>query len=212
MEIPLGPDNFIMPKEYDGRQPTSFPDCRAGDAPDGGGGGGAAGAGPQSTTAAEAAGAGGGQAAGRGRRSDGNRHDRERGVFTVTVPADFKGDVVWTLRYAGQTWSVPGRAKSIAYQLSWPMAMGSTPPFLRFAAGRPGRPRPMGIQAASARSQGWNAARLDGLAHRRRRARKGTDQGQAGSRSRDERDLVQALAVPWRAHRLRAAQAGIRRS
>ncbi|MBF8301079.1 MAG: hypothetical protein HW394_1449, partial [Acidobacteria bacterium] len=25
VEIPLGPDNFIVPKEYDGRQPTSFP-------------------------------------------------------------------------------------------------------------------------------------------------------------------------------------------
>jgi hypothetical protein len=25
VEIPLGPDNFIEPKEYDGRQPTSFP-------------------------------------------------------------------------------------------------------------------------------------------------------------------------------------------
>ena len=25
LEIPLGPDNFVEPKEYDGRQPTSFP-------------------------------------------------------------------------------------------------------------------------------------------------------------------------------------------
>ena len=25
VEIPLGPNNFIVPKEYDGRQPTSFP-------------------------------------------------------------------------------------------------------------------------------------------------------------------------------------------
>ena len=36
VEIPLGPDNFIEPKEYDGRQPTSFPPG-APDSTDGGG-------------------------------------------------------------------------------------------------------------------------------------------------------------------------------
>ena len=35
VEIPLGPDNFIEPKEFDGRQPTSFPPVVS-DAPDGG--------------------------------------------------------------------------------------------------------------------------------------------------------------------------------
>ena len=35
VEIPLGPDNVIQPKEFDGRQPTSFPPVVA-DAPDGG--------------------------------------------------------------------------------------------------------------------------------------------------------------------------------
>jgi hypothetical protein len=116
VEIPLGPDNFIEPKEYDGRQPTSFPPA----VPDATG-------------------------AGRGRGSD--RRDRERGVFTVTVPAGFQGDVVWTLRNRGQTVSVPGRTKTGAYGLRWPMAMGSIPPLLRFKADGPAGRGPVGIQA-----------------------------------------------------------------
>lgn len=114
VEIPLGPDNFIMPKEYDGRQPTSFPPAIV-DATDGGG--------------------------------SPNRRERERGVFTITVPAGFKGDVVWTLRNRGQTYSVPARAKTGAYQLRWPMAMGSVPPLLRFKADGPAGRGPVGIQA-----------------------------------------------------------------
>ncbi len=116
VEIPLGSNNFIVPKEYDGRQPTSFPAVKPAPAAGGGGGGGA------------------------------NNYDRERGVFTVTVPGGHKGDVVWTLRHQGQTWTVPGRTKSTAYQLSWPMAMGSVPPLLRFQPdGLAGR-GPTGIQ------------------------------------------------------------------
>lgn len=118
VEIPLGSDNFIQPKEYDGRQPTSFP--------------------PVAPTA-------GGD--GSGAPTGGDRRQRERGVFTVTVPAGFRGDVVWTLRYQGQTYSVPGRARVGAYRLQWPMAMGSVPPLLRFSpTGQSGR-GPMGIQA-----------------------------------------------------------------
>jgi hypothetical protein len=68
-------------------------------------------------------------------------------VFTVTVPAGFKGDVVWTLRHNGQTFSVPGRARTGAYQLRWPMAMGSVPPLLRFSEkGKEGR-GPVGVTA-----------------------------------------------------------------
>src|SRR5687768_8829900 len=90
VETPLGPDIFIMPKEFDGAQPTSFPPAL----PD-----------PLATTA-----------------SNPDRRERERGVFTVTAPAGFQGDVVWTLRVRGQAFSVPGRAKTGAYQLRWPMA------------------------------------------------------------------------------------------
>ena len=110
IEIPLGPDNFIEPKEYDGRQPTSFPITP--------------GAGPT-----------------------GARRDRERGVFTVTVPGTFKGDVVWTLRHAGQTHKVPGRSKTGAYGLLWPMASGSIPPQLRFKADGPFGRGPVGIES-----------------------------------------------------------------
>ena len=136
VEIPLGPDNFIVPKEYDGRQPTAFPIVGP-DTADGGGGGGG-GAAATSANAARAPGAGGNR---------GRDRDRDRGVFTVTVPAGYKGDVVWTLRYAGQTHSVPARSKSIAYQLSWPAAMGATPPLLRFQPGGAAGRGPTGIQA-----------------------------------------------------------------
>ena len=120
VEIPLGPDNVITPKEYDGRQPTSFPPLVAGSAS------GSGGAGP--------------------------RRERERGVFAVTVPAGFSADVVWTLRNQGQTFTVPGRAKTGAYQLRWPMAMGSVPPLLRFRPeGRAGR-GPTGVEADPVRT------------------------------------------------------------
>jgi hypothetical protein len=115
VEIPLGPDNFIEPKEYDGRQPTSFPPSGAG-GEDGG-----------------------------NNRSD--RRDRERGVFTVTVPKGFQGDVVWTLRVRGQAYSVPANTKTTAYMLRWPMAMGSIPPLLRFTQGGPAGRGPTGIEA-----------------------------------------------------------------
>jgi hypothetical protein len=119
VEIPIGPDNFIQPKQYDGVQPTAFP--------------------PAVSAADDSA------AAAR------NDH-RERGVFTVTVPAGFRDSVTWTLNVNGQTYKVPGTAKSGAYQLRWPMAMGSVPPVLRFSAdGQAGR-GPTGIQAASMRT------------------------------------------------------------
>lgn len=120
IEIPLGPNNFIEPKQYDGRQPTSFPP----DAP-----------------GADEGGAG---------RAD--RPGRERGVFTVTVPASFQDSVVWTLQLGGQTYKVPGNAKSGAYQLRWPMAMGSIPPTLRFAENGPAGRGPTGIQADPVRA------------------------------------------------------------
>jgi hypothetical protein len=111
VEIPLGPNNFIEPKEFDGRQPTSFPPVQGG--------------GPT-----------------------GARRDRERGVFTVTIPAKFTGDVVWTLRHAGQTHKVPGRTKTGAYGLRWPMAMGSIPPLVGFTAQTMTGRGPVGIESA----------------------------------------------------------------
>ena len=118
VEIPIGPDNFIEPKEFNGRQPTIFSSVQA---------------------AGEGAGDGGG--GGRARR------ERQRGVFTVTVPPGFKGEVVWTLRYNGITSSVPGSNRTGAYGLRWPMAMGSIPPLLRFSEKGPAGRGPSGIDA-----------------------------------------------------------------
>jgi len=144
VHIPIGPDNAITPKEYDGRQPTWFEPVGPAPARTGGRGAGAAGA-PAAAGAADPAAAAPGAARGGGGGGD-NNYERERGAFTVTVPKTFKGDVVWTLKYQGQTWSIPGRSKSGAYQLSWPMAMGSTPPLLRFQPNGPGGRGPMGLQ------------------------------------------------------------------
>lgn len=111
VEIPVGPNNFIEPKEFDGKQPTSFPPVSGG--------------GPT-----------------------GARRDRERGVFTVNIPATFKGDVVWTIRHAGQTNKVPGRTRTGAYGLRWPMAMGSIPPLVGFTAKTMTGRGPVGIESA----------------------------------------------------------------
>jgi hypothetical protein len=84
--IPIGPDNFVTPSEYDGMQPEFFADRR------------------------------------------------ERGVFTVTVPADWPSTepVVWTLRNAGGEYSVPGRWGINSYEMSHlGMASGSLTPALR---------------------------------------------------------------------------------
>jgi hypothetical protein len=68
---------------------------------------------------------------------------RERGAFTVTVPPDFRDDVVWTLTHNGYTYSVPGRVRGTAYELSYtPQAAGSLMPIVRFAPdGPPSRGR-----------------------------------------------------------------------
>ena len=111
VEIPRGPDNFIAPAEFDGRQPTFFepPGARAEEPP--------------------------------------TRRRRNRGVFTVTVPAEFRDDVVWTLVNQERTFSVPGSAQSSAYQLQWPMALGSQPPLVRFSPDGPADRGPTGIDA-----------------------------------------------------------------
>jgi hypothetical protein len=104
IEIPLGPNNFIVPAVYDGMQPTSFP-------------------------VVSYSGFGG---------------PRERGTFAVIVPADFQGDVWWTLTTNGYTTKVPGRLESPgpllkgAYTLSTtPQAEGSLRPSIRFERNGP---------------------------------------------------------------------------
>jgi hypothetical protein len=75
LDIPLGPDNLIEPRKFDGFQPTHF----------------------EVAPKAQA------------------RFGRHQSVFIVTVPKDFKGDVVWTLRVRGQSYSSPARATREEY-------------------------------------------------------------------------------------------------
>ena len=60
---------------------------------------------------------------------------QERGVFAVTVPADQKDtEVVWHLTHGGYTYSIPGRATTMAYQMSNDGGgLGSLNPAIRFS-------------------------------------------------------------------------------
>ncbi len=99
VDIPLGPNNYIQPVQFDGVQPSHFPvyDRR------------------------------------------GLTGIRERGAFAVTVPAGMAGtEVVWTLSHAGHSYSIPGRAVSVAYEMSSdPRALGSLNPAVRFTRDGP---------------------------------------------------------------------------
>lgn len=97
VDVPLGPNNFIEPAEYDGVQPTHFPVYSRG----------------------------------------GFRGIQERGAFGVTVPADKAGEeVVWTVKHAGRSYSIPGRTTSTAYEMSHAeRALGSLKPAIRFEEG-----------------------------------------------------------------------------
>jgi hypothetical protein len=99
VDIPLGPNNYIRPTQFDGVQPTHFPIYDRG----------------------------------------GLTGIRERGAFAVTVPAGMAGtEVVWTLSHAGHSYSVPGRAVSVAYEMSSARrALGSLNPAIRFTQGGP---------------------------------------------------------------------------
>jgi hypothetical protein len=98
VEVPLGPDNFIEPRMFDGMQPTHFL--------------------PQPRD----------RGLGRGLRY--------WSVFSVRVPADYEGDVVWTLRNNGETFSIPAHRRNANYEMDALRvdASGSTPPYLKLAA------------------------------------------------------------------------------
>lgn len=80
-------------------------------------------------------------------RGPGGYDRRERGVFTVTVPADFAlRTVVWTLRVNDETHQVTARVGNAALQLGYgPRAMGSLPPLLGFSEHGPRGQHPRGI-------------------------------------------------------------------
>jgi hypothetical protein len=116
VDIPLGPNNFIEPAQFDGAQPTHFPVYNRRGLPD---------VGYFVAT-------------------------QERGAFAVTVPADMAGtEVVWTLNHAGNSYSIPGRATSTAYQMSaGERALGSLAPAIRFKKNGPETTTREGIMAA----------------------------------------------------------------
>ena len=115
VDIPLGPNNFIEPKQFDGVQPTHFPVY---DLP-------------------------------------GFVGKRDRGAFAVTVPANMAGtEVVWTLKHAGHSYSIPGRAKSPAYEMSKGEAsLGSLSPAIRFDAKGPESTDRVGIYATKVKAK-----------------------------------------------------------
>jgi hypothetical protein len=114
IEIPIGPDNFIEPAQFNGMQPEHFRVVNYG----------------------------------------GFSGPRERGTFAVTVPPDFQGDLVWTIRNPnGEVTRVPGRARSVAYDLSLtPQAAGSLRPLVRFSAEGPSGWGPLGIEHNEAKT------------------------------------------------------------
>ncbi len=74
---------------------------------------------------------------------------QERGAFGVVVPADMAGtEVIWTLTSGGNTYSIPGRATSAAYELSAGIsAAGSLRPAIRFSENGPESVNEVGIYA-----------------------------------------------------------------
>jgi hypothetical protein len=102
-DIPLGPDNFIEPRELDGRQPTHFL--------------------PAS--------------------SERGRNRRHESTFTVTVPGDFEGQVVWTLRAHGVSASASSLFGSTAHDMFDLETASDAPvaPIMRIADSEPRRGR-----------------------------------------------------------------------
>jgi len=90
---------------------------------------------------------------------------QERGAFGVTVPADMAGtEVVWTLTSGGNTYSIPGRATSAAYELSaGEAAAGSMRPAIRFSEDGPESTDSVGIYAAPATTTVGEAVTLSAL-------------------------------------------------
>ncbi len=93
----------------------------------------------------------------------------------------------------GQTHKVPGRSKTGAYGLLWPMAMGSIPPQLRFKADGPSGRGPVGIESPPLQATvGTPLSVTIWLNDDSKRDRRDRDQGARARAQRDQRQLVQA--------------------
>lgn len=74
---------------------------------------------------------------------------RHWGVFTVKVPSTFTGEVVWTLRFRGETFAIPGTIHP-NWQidaLEGEAGYSNTPPSVKFAADGPAARGPGGLVA-----------------------------------------------------------------
>lgn len=113
VDIPLGPDNFIEPSNFDGVQPTHFDSA-----------------------------------------PPANRNYRHLSVFTVRVPGSYTGEVVWTLRSRGRTFSVPGRTSHEGYRINDLESFSPAPVSaeIRVNGGQPGRGR-SGVTAGPFRTR-----------------------------------------------------------
>ena len=101
--VPIGPDNFIEPSEFDGAQPTYFYPAPS-------------------------------------ERGTRRRHES---AFAVTVPGDFSGQVVWTIRFRGATIRSPSSFGTDAYEMLNLESSTSAPvsPRMRIADSAPARGR-----------------------------------------------------------------------
>jgi hypothetical protein len=77
------------------------------------------------------------------------------GVFAITVPANFKGQVIWTLSVNGQTTAIPAHLKP-EYEVSpfTEAAVGNTPPVLSFEEKGPSAQGPLGLAMERSASVG----------------------------------------------------------
>lgn len=76
------------------------------------------------------------------------RPGREWGVFGIQVPADFQGEVVWTLRNTGRTYAIPGGLNPVwMTDVIAGDADGGVPPQIRFQEDGPSAEGPLGIKS-----------------------------------------------------------------
>ena len=184
VDIPLGPDNVITPKEYDGRQPTTF-HVMGPDLADGGGGGGGAGRTPAVSPATAAA-----RAPGRRRRRGRARaRSRARGVHGDGAQG-LQGRRRLDLEVQRPDLRDPRPLQVHGLPTELAGGDGHDPAAAALRGEGPGRPGPDRHPGAAAASQGRHAGRAADLAHRRRRPRQGADQVRARAAG-DERLVVQ---------------------
>lgn len=88
---------------------------------------------------------------------------RHWGVFAVEVPADFEGEIVWTLDVHGEKAAIPGSLNPLweIDALAGEAGSGNTPPVLRFSADGPTGAGPGGLVAQPRKAKVGQPLALD---------------------------------------------------